>query len=142
MKAQGAYSSDPVLRVDLHTGWLYPGRSALAGWIFGSAPRRQLRVEEAILRLSPTWSVLEETARAGEPREGYLWLAPMALPCRFVATKGRSRSALRLRLDPLIPPDRLARWEELAEPLYVLDPEGRILWANAAAAHFWQLPRS
>jgi GAF domain-containing protein len=99
-------------------------------------------VEEAILRLSPTWSVLEETARTGEPREGYLWLAPMALPCRFVATKGRSRSALRLRLDPLIPPDRLARWEELGEPLYVLDLEGRILWANAAASHFWQLPRS
>jgi GAF domain-containing protein len=142
MKARGARSSDLVLRVDLHAGWLYPGRSAPAGWISGWTPRRRLRVEEAILRLSPTWSVLEETARTGEPREGYLWLAPMALPCRFVATKGRSRSALRLRLDPLIPPDRLARWEELGEPLYVLDLEGRILWANAAASHFWQLPRS
>jgi GAF domain-containing protein/PAS domain-containing protein len=142
MKARGARSSDLVLRVDLHAGWLYPGRSAPAGWISGWTPRRRLRVEETILRLSPTWSVLEETARTGEPREGYLWLAPMALPCRFVATKGRSRSALRLRLDPLIPPDRLARWEELGEPLYVLDLEGRILWANAAASHFWQLPRS
>jgi PAS domain-containing protein len=142
MKARGARSSDLVLPVDLHAGWLYPGRSAPAGWISGWTPRRRLRVEEAILRLSPTWSVLEETARTGEPREGYLWLAPMALPCRFVATKGRSRSALRLRLDPLIPPDRLARWEELGEPLYVLDLEGRILWANAAASHFWQLPRS
>jgi GAF domain-containing protein/PAS domain-containing protein len=142
MKARGARSSDLVLRVDLHAGWLYPGRSAPAGWISGWTPRRRLRVEETILRLLPTWSVLEETARTGEPREGYLWLAPMALPCRFVATKGRSRSALRLRLDPLIPPDRLARWEELGEPLYVLDLEGRILWANAAASHFWQLPRS
>jgi hypothetical protein len=66
MKARGARSSDLVLRVDLHAGWLYPGRSAPAGW----TPRRRLRVEEAILRLSPTWSVLEETARAGEPREG------------------------------------------------------------------------
>ncbi len=103
--------------------------------------RRRRRASECIMRISPAWSALEEMIRKGEPFTGYLWLAPHAFPFRFIATPGRSPHLLQLDLDPMIPPERLAQWEALGEPLYVLDMKGRVLWLNAAASAFWQTPR-
>ncbi|MCS7350141.1 MAG: GAF domain-containing protein [Anaerolineae bacterium] len=67
---------------------------------------------------------------------------PLAFPCRFIAVPGRSPHILQLHLDPLVPAERLVQWETMGEPLYVLDPEGRVLWLNAAASSFWQVPRA
>ncbi len=129
-------------RLDLRRGRLHLDEriaAALAPWL---ARRRWGRIEECILSVSPPWPILEEGIRKGEPWEGRVWLTPLALPCRLIATPGRSAHSLRLHLEPLIPVERLAQWEALKEPLYVLDGEGRVLWLNAAASDFWRLSRA
>ncbi len=128
-------------RLDLRRGRLHLNEriaTALAPWL---DRQRWRRIEECILSISPTWSDVEEGIRKGEPREGHVWLTPLALPCRWTAWPGRSAHSLRLHLEPLIPVERLAQWEAMKEPLYVLDGEGRVLWLNAAASDFWRLPR-
>ncbi len=128
-------------RLDLRRGRLHLDEriaNALAPWL---GRRRWGRIEECIRSIFPSWSIVEEGIRKGEPREGHVWLTSLALPCRWTAWPGRSAHSLRLDLEPLIPVERLAQWEVLKEPLYVLDGEGRVLWLNAAASDFWRLPR-
>ncbi len=129
-------------RLDLRSDRFLPDErlaAILESWL---ERRDRLRATECITRISPSWPALKEAIQKGEHSTGYLWLTPQALPCRFIAALGRSSHILQLYLDPLIPMERLAQWEAMGEPLYVLDPEGRVLWLNAAASSFWQTPRA
>ena len=128
-------------RLDLRSGRFLPDERLAAHLEAWQERRGPLRATECILRIAPSWSALEEAARKREPLAGSLWLTPRAFPCRFIATMGRSPHILWLHLDPLIPVEHLAQWEALRDPLYVLDLEGRVLWLNAAASAFWQIPR-
>lgn len=129
-------------RLDLRSDRLYLDKrlaTALEPWL---DPRQRLQTTECIVRVSPSWSALQEAIRNREPSTGYLWLTSLAFLYRFTAVPGRSLHTLQLYLDPVIPPERLAQWEAVGEPLYVLDETGRILWSNAAASSFWRIPRA
>lgn len=129
-------------RLDLRSGRFLPDEQLAAHLEAWRERRGPLRATECILRVAPSWSVLEEAAQKREPLAGSLWLTPRAFPFRFIATIGRSPHILWLHLDPLIPVEHLAQWEAIKDPLYVLDLEGRVLWLNAAASAFWQIPRA
>lgn len=142
MGRQKRISGTFLARLNLRSDRLLPDErlaAVLETWLERPGPPR---ATECILRIAPSWSALEAAIRTREPSAGYLWLTPRAFPYRFVATAGRSPHILQLHLDPLIPVERLAQWEAQREPIYVLDPEGRILWLNAAASSFWQIPRA
>ncbi|WP_376792986.1 GAF domain-containing protein [Thermoflexus sp.] len=141
MGRQRQFTSTFRARLDLRSNRFHLDErlaAALEPWL---DPRQRVQTAECIVRVSPPWSALQEAIRKGEPSAGCLWLTSLALPCRFAAVPGRSPHTLRFHLEPLIPLERLAQWEAIAEPLYVLDEAGRILWLNAAASSFWRIPR-
>lgn len=136
------FSSAFKARANLRNDRFIPDKQ-LAGIVYGSSQSRgDMRVSECIARISPPWPVLKEVAQKGEPCTGLLWLTPPAFPFRFIAVPARSSHLLQFHLDPLVPLERLTQWEALKEPVYVLDSEGRVLWLNAAASSFWQVPRA